>query len=227
MIEAVSNWLSSIFHGNPYVTTGVISIVPMIEVRGAITVGIGMGLNPWIAWVISCLSALIVCPLLLLCLRPLLKLLKKVKFFHNIAAGMEDMFKGKAKKITQDADEGGKGEKKAIWRKTLGVFLFVAVPLPLTGVWTGSAVAAFLDLDYKYSIPAIVVGNFVSGLIITLLNMILGDYSPIILLVLMIFVIVSIVSFCIAIAARYKKKNTNQAKEEAPTLPPQKEEQEK
>lgn len=206
MIEKITAWLNALFHGNPYVTTGAISIVPMIEVRGAITVGIGMGLNPWIAWVISCVSALIVCPALLLCLRPLLRLLKKVKFFYNVAAGLEDMFQGKAKKIENEAT-AEKNKTRANWKKTLGVFLFVAIPLPLTGVWTGSAVAAFLDLDYKYSVPAIVVGNFVSGLIITLLNMVLGEYSPLILLILMIFVVVSIVTACIAIAARYKKKS--------------------
>lgn len=206
MIETITNWLNGIFHGNPYITTGVISIIPMIEVRGAITVGIGMGLNPWLAWVISCVSALIVCPILLLCLRPLLRLLKKVKFFYNVAAGLEDMFQGKANKISKEADET-KSKTKANWKKALGVFLFVAIPLPLTGVWTGSAVAAFLDLDYKYSVPAIIVGNFISGLIITLLNMVLGEYSPLILLILMIFVVVSIITACIAIAARYRKKN--------------------
>lgn len=205
MIEKITAWLNGLFHGNPYITTSAISIVPMIEVRGAITVGIGMGLNPWVAWAISCVSALIVCPILLLCLRPLLRLLKKVRFFHNVAAGLEDMFRGKAKKIENDVSEE-KSNIKANWKKTLSVFLFVAIPLPLTGVWTGSAVAAFLDLDYKYSVPAIVVGNFVSGLLITLLNMVLGDYSPIILLVLMIFVIVSVVTACVAIAARYRKK---------------------
>ena len=68
--QAIVNWLQSVFH-NGYVTTALISIIPMIEVRGAITVGKALGMNPWIAYVLSCCSALIVCPILLLCLKPI------------------------------------------------------------------------------------------------------------------------------------------------------------
>ena len=133
----------------------------------------------------------------------MLNLLKKVKFFRFLAEALEDVFRDKAKKIQQDAGSEG---KRINWRKALGVFLFVAIPLPLTGVWTGSAVAAFLDLKWKFSFPAIVVGNFVSGLIITLLNMALGEYSPLILLILMVFVVISVLSLLIGVGLRYKKK---------------------
>ncbi len=211
--EAIVAWMQANI-GNEYIATILLSMVPMIEVRGAITVGTGLGMNPWLAFVISCCSALIVCPFLLLLLKPILKALKKVKWFRSIASAVEDVFRGKAKKIDQDAQESienastvtvEKGKRKAAFNKSLGVFLFVAIPIPLTGVWTGSAVAAFLDLEYKYSVPAIVIGNFVAGLIITVLNIILAQYASIILLVLGIFMLISIASLFITVVAKHEK----------------------
>lgn len=210
--QAIVNWLQTAFHNN-YLVTVIISIIPMIEVRGAITVATNLGMNPWLAYVLSCCSALIVCPILLLCLKPILRALKRTKAFRSLASAIEEVFLSKAKKIESDAEkedaksgdsENTKNAKKR-FNKILGVFLFVAIPLPMTGVWTGSAVAAFLDLEYKYSVPAIVLGNFVAGLIITVLNIILGKYSSIILLVLAVFVAITICSLIITFAIKYNK----------------------
>ena len=210
--NAIVNWLQSVFH-NGYWVTAVISVIPMIEVRGAITVGTNLGLDPWIAYVLSCCSALIVCPILLICLKPILRALKRTKLFRNVATAFEEMFASRAKKIeknaeTEDAnvaDDEKTAARKKKFHKILGVFLFVAIPLPMTGVWTGSAVAAFLDLEYRYSVPAIVVGNFVAGLIITVLNVVLGKYSSLILLVLAVFVAVTIVALIVTFIVKYRK----------------------
>lgn len=210
--QAIVNWLQSVFN-NGYVTTALISVVPMIEVRGAITVGNALGINPWIAYVLSCCSALIVCPILLLCLKPILRALKKTKAFKSLALAVEETFAKKAKKIEDNSekedikqtdDEETVGRKKK-FNKTLGIFLFVAIPLPMTGVWTGSAVAAFMDLEYRYSVPAIVCGNFVAGLIITVLNIVLGEYASLILLVLALFVLVSLIALIATFVVKYNK----------------------
>jgi uncharacterized membrane protein len=216
MTDAVILWLESTFTANPYWVTAIISVVPMIEVRGAITVGINLRLNPWIAWLLSCASSLIVCPVLLLFLKPILNLLKKIKFIDSFAVGLEEIFLSKAEKIRRDSEEGLLPREITRFkrRKALGVFLFVALPLPLTGVWTGSAVAAFLDLQYRYSVPAIVLGNLTSGLIITLLNLVLGDYSSLILIVLMAFVVISLVSLCVGVIIKRKKHLKAKASEQ-------------
>lgn len=206
LAQEIINWLQSTSY-NPYLSTALISVVPLVEVRGAITVGIGLGLNPWAAFVLSCLSALLVCPLLLLCLKPLLKLLKSSERFKNFAVAVEDMFRSKAKKIEENAADvvGNPAKKKRIFQKCLGVFLFVAIPLPMTGVWTGSAVACFLDLEYKYSVPSIVLGNFTAGFIITLLNKILGEYSSLIILVLALFAFITVVALLSTFIVKYRK----------------------
>lgn len=220
--QAVVLWLQSVCHNN-YLVTVLISVVPMIEVRGAITVGVSLGMNPWIAYVLSCCSALLVCPILLLFLKPILRALKRTRALRFLAEAVEEMFRERAKKIdanasTEDIEETDTIElkrRKSKFNKVLGVFLFVALPLPLTGVWTGSAVAAFLDLEYRYSIPAIIVGNFVAGLIITVLNIVLGKYSSLILFVLALFVLITIVVLFVTFVVKYHrhKKSKNASPE--------------
>ncbi len=225
--QAIVNWLQSVFH-NVYVTTALISVVPMIEVRGAITVGKALGMNPWIAYVLSCCSALIVCPILLLCLKPILRALKKTKAFKSLALAVEETFAKKAKKIEDNSekedvektDDEKTVARKKKFNKILGIFLFVAIPLPMTGVWTGSAVAAFLDLEYRYSVPAIVLGNFVAGLIITVLNILLGGYASLLLLVLALFVAISLVALIVTFVVKYdkikkEKKNASETNNES------------
>lgn len=113
---------------------------------------------------------------------------------------MEELFRGKAEKIEKT------GTEKSVWKKAAGVFLFVAIPLPLTGVWTGSAVAAFVDLPAKYALPALILGNFTSGLIITLLNLFLGEYASLLLLILFLFILVSVLTVAISFLKRHPKQ---------------------
>ncbi|MFA6867162.1 MAG: small multi-drug export protein [Clostridia bacterium] len=206
-------WLNSVFH-NPNWTTILISMIPMIETRGAITIGINMGMNPWIAYVLSCLSALIVCPILLILLKPILNGFKKTKWFQKLGNAVEMVFKEKAEKIDNEVTEQDKKSTlRTYLKKMLGIYLFVALPLPLTGVWTGTAVAVFVDLKYRYSVPVIILGNFTAGLIITLLNIFLADYSVLILLVLGVFMLISLLSFIIGFIIKYKKQKAKFALE--------------
>ena len=98
-------------------------------------------------------------------------------------------------------------EKKSRIKKMLGIFAFVAIPLPLTGVWTGTAIAVVLGMKFKDILFSVIAGNAVAGFIITLLTLILGDKSiyglyAFIALVLL-FLIVSII---IALVKKYKNK---------------------
>lgn len=209
--EVLIQWMQNAI-GNKYWATILLSVIPMIEVKGAITVGTGLGINPWLAFLISCCSALVVCPFLLILLKPILKLLKRVKWFNRLAFIFEDFFRVKADKLIENSKENtditltlDERTKRANFNKCIGVFLFVAMPIPLTGVWTGSAVAAFLDLEYKYSIPAIIIGNFFAGLIITVLNIIFKNYASMILIILSIFMLVSIIYLVTTVIIKSRK----------------------
>ncbi len=101
--------------------------------------------------------------------------------------------------------------KKAEWFKFWGVLLFVAVPLPMTGVWTGSAVAVFLGLGFFKSLLAVAGGNLVAGGIMTLLSILFKDYIDAILFWFLIIVIVILVLFIIKIIIKTVKQNKNKA----------------
>lgn len=137
---------------------GFISMVPIIELRGAIPVGAGLGL-PWY----TCLLAAVIgncipVPFILLFIRKILDWMKRcrVAFFQKVALWLEN----KAQK------HSAKVEKYA----ALGLFVLVAIPLPGTGAWTGSLVAALFNVRGKYSVPAIVLGVVAAGIIVTLIS---------------------------------------------------------
>ena len=101
-------------------------------------------------------------------LKPILNLIKKIKIFSRLAFKVEDYFNGKAEEALQAQTDRNK-KKDGKFLKQLGVFIFVAIPLPMTGVWTGTAIAVFLNLKFKDAILPVVIGNFIAGFIISIL----------------------------------------------------------
>ncbi len=181
MSETIAQALFSLFK-NQYLTTFFISIIPMIEVRGAIPIGVTLGMNIWVSYVFAVLSALVICPILILFLKPVLNWLKSTKIFKKIGTAFTELFTEKAQKIDDKADliEDDDAKKKALkvrLKKWIGVFIFVAIPLPMTGVWTGTAVGVFLNQKWYDTLTAVVAGNFVAGAIITALTILLKDLT--------------------------------------------------
>jgi hypothetical protein len=95
------------------------------------------------------------------------------------------------------------------------VFIFVAIPLPMTGVWTGTAVAVFLNLKFKDAILPVVIGNFVAGLLISILAQICITFFEIIVLdyilyALFILAVILLVVFIVKIIVQKPKTNKEQ-----------------
>ncbi|MDO4754079.1 MAG: small multi-drug export protein, partial [Bacillota bacterium] len=101
-------------------------------------------------------GSLLPAPFILLFLRPILKRLSHLPFFTKL----DDRFRIKAAVHSQGVKKYG----------FLGLAIFVAIPLPGTGVWSGSIIAAFLDIRFRRAIPAIAIGNAVAGLLIMLIS---------------------------------------------------------
>ena len=97
-----------------------------------------------------------------------MNLLKKTKFFHKLAIGIENRIRGKSKDI-EGADEKSKPFTRVWWKKVLAVFAFVSIPLPFTGVWTGTCIAVFIGLDYFTTCVTVILGNIVAGVILALM----------------------------------------------------------
>lgn len=203
MTEAIVNFFRDLF-GNDYLTTFFIALLPIVELRGAVPVAFTMGLSWWQAFGLAYLGSSIVAPILLLLLKPILELLKKVKFFNRFATAIESMFQDKAKSIAERAGKSDSARKEE-WIKIIGVFTFVALPIPLTGVWTGTAVAVFLGVKFWKALGAILLGNFTAGVIMTLLSIFCAEYLDTILMVFFILVILLLALFIAKVIIRMIK----------------------
>jgi uncharacterized membrane protein len=130
--------------------------IPIIEVKGAIPIGIALGMTPLNATFLAFLGSVIPVPLILFTIRPLFNYLKKTKTFRKMVD----------KLIHKSMSKSGNIKKYGY----LGLFIFVAIPLPGTGVWTGSLIASLLDLRFKYAFPTILFGNLIASIIIMTLS---------------------------------------------------------
>ncbi len=140
-----------------YFLVFLISMVPLLEQRAAIPYGVINGINPLTVFLISYLGSLVPVPFILLLFTTIFKWMKKYEVFSFINNIIEKKLQKNTPKIEK--------------YKELGLIIFVAVPLPTTGLWTGSAVASFLGLDFKKSFLCTALGGLISAIIITLVSM--------------------------------------------------------
>ena len=146
------------------------SFVPLLELKAGIIFARSIGLDFFSAFGLAYVGSTIAFFLIFFLLRPILNLLKKIKFIGGFADKVENYFNEKAEQaLAEQSDKNTKKKKSEKFLKQLGVFIFVAIPLPMTGVWTGTAIAVFLNLKFKDAVLPVAIGNLVSGIIISLL----------------------------------------------------------
>ena len=131
-----------------------VSMVPMIELRASIPMGCGMGLPAWQVYIAAVLGNMIPVPFIVLFIRRIFDFLRQHWSRFN---GLIDRIEAKAMK---------KSEKVKRF-EILGLMLFVAIPLPGTGAWTGSLIAALLDIRLRRSLPTILLGVLIAGAVVT------------------------------------------------------------
>lgn len=134
--------------------TFLVSMVPVIELRGAIPIGVGYGLDYWLVVAIAIIGNLVPVPFIILFIRKIFELMRKwSKKLDALVTKLENRAESKADVV----------QKYAFW----GLFILVAIPLPGTGAWTGALVAAMLDMRLKRAFPAIVLGVVGAAAIVT------------------------------------------------------------
>ena len=167
MTEFFSNLI-----GNEYWATVIMSLFPLIELKGGIVFAQSAGINWILSFILAYVgSTLVFIPIYFL-LKPILNLLKKIKWFNGFALKIEGYFQKKAYKTLEEREGKNKKARSDVFLKALGVFIFVAIPLPMTGIWTGTAIAVFLGLKFRNVILPVMLGNFVAGVLILILSLI-------------------------------------------------------
>lgn len=140
-------------------------MVPLIELRGAIPVAIGMdlGLPEWAVLIIALIGNIVPVPIIYLFARKVLEWGQKCRWkpFKQFC----DFCIKKGEKA------GNKLLKKAKSGVYVALFLFVAIPIPGTGAWTGTLAASILNLDFKKSMLAVILGVITAGLIMLLVSL--------------------------------------------------------
>ncbi len=131
--------------------------LPIIELRGAIPIGISLGLNPIHATVLAFIGSMIPVPFILFFVRPIFKYLRTTRIFRSFINKLTD------KSLNTNSY---KIKKYGAW----GLILLVAIPLPGTGVWSASLIAALMNIRFKWAFPAIFLGNVIAGLLIMLIS---------------------------------------------------------
>ena len=145
--------------GGEFLLTMLISMVPVVELRGGVPAGVAMGLPIRAALTAAVLGNLIPVPFVILFSR---RIFRWIRVHIPKLGGFVDRLEARAY---------AKMDNKHLLRwQAWGLLLFVAIPLPGTGAWTGSLIATLMDLRLKNAVPVIFLGTVIAGLIMTALT---------------------------------------------------------
>lgn len=162
MSEKIVNWIIGVFGGLATIKFGkeilvfVISLLPILELRGGLLAASLLGLDALPSYVITIIGNLLPIPFILLFINKILDWMRKSKHFSKFANWLD-------KKVEKNKSSI---EKYGFW----GLVLFVGIPLPGTGAWTGSLIASVLGMDRKKSFLAIILGVIMASIIMMLIS---------------------------------------------------------
>lgn len=163
-MEKLINFIIGLFAGLKATRYGreilvfIISVLPILELRGGLLAASLLEVDPLVAYIISIIGNILPVPFILFFIKRIIDWLRKskVNFFKKIAKFLDEKVEKNKEKI----------EKYGY----LGLILFVGVPLPGTGAWTGCLLAAVLDMDRKKSFACVVCGVLMASIIMMVLS---------------------------------------------------------
>ena len=139
-----------------YIIVFVISLMPILELRGGPLASSILGLPMWQSYFLCLLGNILPIPFILWLINPLFRYMRNWKYIGKMVLWCEKKAESKKDQIEK--------------LKYIGLFLFVGIPLPGTGAWTGCLIAALLNLDKKKSLIAAILGVLVAGIIMLILS---------------------------------------------------------
>lgn len=152
--------LFTFLHGTPageWLYTALVSMAPVVELRGGIPIGVGLGLPLWEAYLAAVIGNMVPVPFIIVFIRRIFKWMRvTIPSLGRLIGKLEDKAHLKGQMVRK--------------YKYLGLVILVAIPLPGTGAWTGALVAAFLDMRLRDAVPSIFAGVLLAGLAISALT---------------------------------------------------------
>lgn len=152
----IFTWLTTTPAGE-FCFTMLVSMAPVVELRGGIPFGVARGLPVWAAFLAAIIGNILPAPFIVVYIRRFLQWMRRhIPALNSLADKIEKKAHLKGQKVTK--------------YKYLGLMLFVAVPLPGTGAWTGALAAAFLDMPLRKAMPSIFAGVLIAGIAVSILT---------------------------------------------------------
>ena len=149
-------WLTTDLNGE-FILTLLVSMLPVVELRGGIPFGVAAGLPVWAAYLAAVIGNLLPVPFIVVYIQRIFMFMRQnMPRLNSVVDKMEQKAHLKSASVLK--------------YQYLGLAIFVAIPLPGTGAWTGALVAAFLDMRLKKAMPSIAGGVLSAGLIISILS---------------------------------------------------------
>ncbi|MBM6694264.1 small multi-drug export protein [Pseudoflavonifractor capillosus] len=149
-------WLTTDLNGE-FILTLLVSMLPVVELRGGIPFGVAAGLPVWAAYLAAVIGNLLPVPFIVVYIQRIFMFMRQnMPRLNSVVDKMEQKAHLKSASVLK--------------YQYLGLAIFVAIPLPGTGAWTGALVAAFLDMRLKKAMPSIMGGVLSAGLIISILS---------------------------------------------------------
>lgn len=156
MLETLSLWLYSTTPGKALLTA-LISMLPVVELRGGLPAGVALGLPIPLAFAAALIGNMLPVPFVILFARPVFQWIRAhIPALGSFVTKLETRAYAKSKNV----------KKYETW----GLLIFVAIPLPGTGAWTGALIASVLNMRLKRAVPVIFLGVIIAGSIMTVLT---------------------------------------------------------
>ena len=158
MTNTLAQWFAQNLGGkiSPEAIIFIVSMIPILELRGGLIVASLLNVRMWTAIPICIIGNIIPVPFILLLITRVFSVLKKTKLFRPVVLKLEN-------RAMQKSDRIRRGE-------FIGLMLFVGIPLPGTGAWTGSLIAALLGVENKKAVPAILLGILLATVIMCIVS---------------------------------------------------------
>ncbi len=158
MSEVIAEYIVDALGGklSPELIAFIVSMLPILELRGGLIAAKLMNIEFFKAFAICFTGNMLPIPFILLFIRKIFNLLKRLPKVEEIITKLEARSLRKADNVKK--------------YRLLGLLVFVGIPLPGTGAWTGALIADLLDIRIKHSLPVIAAGVFIAGVIISVLS---------------------------------------------------------
>ena len=144
-----------------YIIAILVSMVPLIELRGGVPIAVGMGANPIVAILLCALGNMLPVPIIYFFARKFLIWGSDRKYIGKLCSFFVRKGESAGQKLTKKTGRGG---------LFIALLLFVGIPIPGTGAWTGTLAASFLNMGFKSTVASVCLGVILAGIIMAVVS---------------------------------------------------------